>query len=611
MVVQWGLDVNRRALRLKFPTEMATPFGKYALQRRIAEGGMAELFLARQSGPDQIEGFEKLVVLKRILPELSKEQAFVRMFLNEARVAARLNHPNIVQLYDLGRVGEQYFIAMEYVHGEDLREVQSQLEQAHAQVPVGLACRIIADALGGLHFAHTRLGPDGKALGLVHRDVSPANVLVTYEGSVKVCDFGIAKATTATSEETQSGLFKGKFSYMSPEQSRGQPLDARSDVFSTGILLWELLTSRRLFKRDNDMASLMAVGKDPVPSPRLHRSDVPVELERIAARALERSLELRYPTAQEMRAELEALIRAQRWEADSLALQRWMRELFAQKLKAQADDIRAAGLASLDDFLLTVGENTKLSWMPKTKTDSSSRPHPVAPASQPVAPAQRVATMYDDESMTTRPERSLEPPPPPPARSEVDGIPTVVLASDMQPAPEPAHRGTVPGIPALASTAPMGWQAQDPGPASTAKRVAYDPPSRWRRVAVIASAALVAGGGALAVVLWPQKGPPPVIAPPMVAAPEPPRATPPPAPPKIVPTEAATAKTATLAITADAPANISVDGAAQPFGREATVEVRVGVQHVVTAQRPGHSVHKLTVPSPSPGERLPINFKLK
>jgi eukaryotic-like serine/threonine-protein kinase len=339
---------------------VAIAFGKYALQRKLAEGGMAEVYLARQSG---MEGFEKVVVLKRILPALSKEENFVKMFLNEARVAARLNHPNVVQIWDLGKIEELYFIAMEFVHGEDLRSIVTICEDKRMRPPPGLVCRIMADTLAGLHYAHTRVGTDGKPLGLVHRDVSPQNVLVTYEGGLKLVDFGIAKATRATSEQTQAGLFKGKFAYMSPEQSRGQPVDARCDVFSVGILLWELICWQRLFRRSNDMATLIAVSEDTIPSPRSLDSSVPPELEAIIMRALARPLAERYQSAQEMRSDLESLIRKQGWEADGIALGTFMRALFADKLAAQDEDIRAAGLASLEDLLLRVEQSSPLSWM--------------------------------------------------------------------------------------------------------------------------------------------------------------------------------------------------------------------------------------------------------
>ncbi|MFI5290037.1 MAG: serine/threonine-protein kinase, partial [Polyangia bacterium] len=355
---------------------MGIPFGKYALLRKLAEGGMAEVFLARQTG---MEGFEKLVVVKRILPALSKETDFIKMFLNEARVAARLNHPNVVQIWDLGRIDALYFIAMEYVHGEDLREIIKTAAEHKLRPAAGLVCRILADTLAGLHYAHIRTGAEGKPLGLVHRDVSPQNVLVTYEGGIKLVDFGIAKATRATSEQTQAGLFKGKFAYMSPEQSRGQPIDARSDVFSVGILMWELLTWRRLFKRPSEMATLIAVGEDEIPPVRSIDPSVPPELERIVMRALERPLAKRYGSALEMRADLEALIRAERWEADAMALGHYLHQLFAEKIEAQASDMRAAGVGSIDDFLLSVDESTQISWMePPGAHKSSSLELPAA-----------------------------------------------------------------------------------------------------------------------------------------------------------------------------------------------------------------------------------------
>ncbi len=183
---------------------MPTQFGKYLLQRKLAEGGMAEVFLAKQAG---LEGFEKLVVVKRILPHLLNEPEFVKMFVNEARLAARLNHPNIVQIFELGMIDQLYFIAMEFINGEDLRSLVVEANKLGVRPSPGIVCRVIADTLAGLHYAHTRASPEGKPLGLVHRDVSPQNVLVTYEGTLKIVDFGIATATRATSEQTQAGLF--------------------------------------------------------------------------------------------------------------------------------------------------------------------------------------------------------------------------------------------------------------------------------------------------------------------------------------------------------------------------------------------------------------------
>ena len=371
-----AIDAGRRE-RITFRTESAglyrpthdgerserealTEFGKFILQRKIAEGGMAEVFLAKQAG---LEGFEKPVVVKRILPHLCHEDGFVQMFLNEARVAARLSHPSIVQIFDLGKVGEQYYIAMEYIHGEDLRALAKQADKTRRPPAFAIVARIMADMLGALHYAHTRTGTDGRPLGLVHRDVSPQNVLVTYEGGIKLVDFGIAKATESQAgQQTQAGLLKGKYSYMSPEQCRGRKIDARSDIFSVGILLWELLGWRRLFRRDNDMATLLAVAEEPIPRLRSVRPDVPPELDEICARALERDLDRRFPSAQAMQAALEACIRRYAWEADSISLQRYVRELFQDKLRAQDEAMRAAGLGSLEDLMVKTDRGAELAW---------------------------------------------------------------------------------------------------------------------------------------------------------------------------------------------------------------------------------------------------------
>jgi len=217
--------------------------GKYELIKRIATGGMAEIYLARVSG---LPGFEKIVVVKRILPQLATNQEFVQMFLDEARVAATLHHPNIVQMYDIGAVDGNYFISMEYLHGEDLRSIARAMRQkGQDRVPLEHALGIGVGIAAGLHYAHEKVGFDGKPLHIVHRDITPQNIFVTYDGGVKLVDFGIAKASNRASE-TRYGSLKGKIPYMSPEQCRSEPLDRRSDIFSLGILLYEQTTSVRL-----------------------------------------------------------------------------------------------------------------------------------------------------------------------------------------------------------------------------------------------------------------------------------------------------------------------------------------------------------------------------
>src|SRR6202142_1688145 len=232
--------------------------GRYEPIRRLAVGGMAEIYLARLPGVG-IEGFEKLVVLKRILPQHALDPELLRMFADEARLSATLTHPHITEVHDVGTDGDAPFFAMEYVHGANLRE----LLRAHARaagrpaapLPLAHAIEIVAAAAAGLHYAHERLGPRGEPLGIVHRDVSPSNVLVSYDGAVKVSDFGIAKWAYQRTQ-TQEGALKGKFAYMSPEQCRGKALDARSDVFALGTLLYELTTGEPPFAGDSDLEIL-------------------------------------------------------------------------------------------------------------------------------------------------------------------------------------------------------------------------------------------------------------------------------------------------------------------------------------------------------------------
>src|SRR5690606_24924839 len=201
-------------------------------------GGMAEIFLARQEG---LEGFEKTICIKRIRPHLSSQANFVRMFLNEAKLAAQLNHPNIVQIYDLGRINDSYFIAMEYISGRDMSRIVPKAERAGIPFPMIYALRIASSVCEGLYYAHTKSDAFGNSLNVVHRDVTPENMLVSWDGTVKIVDFGIAKANTQI-EQTRAGEIKGKLSYMSPEQAMGKQLDARSDIFSLGAVLYEWVT---------------------------------------------------------------------------------------------------------------------------------------------------------------------------------------------------------------------------------------------------------------------------------------------------------------------------------------------------------------------------------
>ncbi|MFB1479719.1 protein kinase [Corallococcus sp. RDP092CA] len=308
-------------------------YGSYQLLKRLATGGMAQIYLARRPGSDAPD---KLLVLKRILPHLAENDEFVRMFLDEARIAARLAHPNVVQIYDLGAEGDTFFIAMEYIHGVDARRLWKRSETAGRPLPVPLVCRILLEACAGLDYAHKKTDAAGRPLGIVHRDVSPQNILVTFDGGVKVVDFGIAKAADQATV-TRSGVLKGKYSYMSPEQASGQRVDRRSDVFALGVVLHELLTGGRLFKRHSDMLTLGAVAECNVPVPSQVAPRVPVELDAIVLKALAKDPESRYQHAQELQRALEDWLASQPQPCGTVAdLAAFMRELYADRLTEEA-----------------------------------------------------------------------------------------------------------------------------------------------------------------------------------------------------------------------------------------------------------------------------------
>jgi serine/threonine-protein kinase len=278
--------------------------GKYQLLAVLGRGGMAEVFLALSRGA---MGFDKLAVIKRLRPGMADDESFRRMFLDEARLAARLNHPNVVHTYEAGEHDNVYFIAMEYLEGQSLNKVVREAEKRGTPLSPLMSARIISDALAGLHHAHTLTDFDGRPLGIIHRDISPHNLFVTYEGTTKVVDFGIAKAALS-STETEVGVLKGKVAYMSPEQATGAPLDARSDVFAMGIVLWEMLTLRRLMTGDTAASTLHRLLTVQVPPASTIRPDVDPTLDAIVQCSLQKDPNRRFPSALAMREALEAYI---------------------------------------------------------------------------------------------------------------------------------------------------------------------------------------------------------------------------------------------------------------------------------------------------------------
>ncbi|MCU0672410.1 MAG: PEGA domain-containing protein [Myxococcota bacterium] len=280
------------------------PFGKYLLLERVNVGGMAEVFKAKAFG---VEGFERLVAVKRILPSIAEDQEFITMFIDEAKIAVQLTHANVASIFDLGRVADSYFIAMEFVRGKDLRAIFDRVRKRGETVPVPMACYVIMKVCEGLDYAHNKKDSAGRDLHLVHRDVSPQNILLSYDGEVKLIDFGIAKAANKAGK-TQAGILKGKFGYMSPEQVRGLPLDRRSDIFSVGIVLYELLTGERLFVGESDFSTLEKVRNVEIMPPSTYNRKIPEELEQIVLKALAKDVEDRYQTAMDLHDDLQSFM---------------------------------------------------------------------------------------------------------------------------------------------------------------------------------------------------------------------------------------------------------------------------------------------------------------
>jgi hypothetical protein len=313
-------------------------FGKYTLLAPLATGGMGELFLAQMRGA---AGFEKLVVIKRILPQLCHQPEFVEMFVNEARMAAQISHPNVCQIYELGKVDDRLYMALEFIEGVPLADLMvAGLDDLELCDP-RLLIPLLSQVAEGLHHAHVLRGPDGSDLGLIHRDVNPKNILVTSAGSAKLLDFGVAKAM-AGDAQTRSGTLKGTYAYMSPEQLRSQPLDGRSDVFSLGVVAWEALVGRRLFKRKSELKTWQAITAEPVPRVDKYRKDLPPELVDVVSIALRRQVRERYDSARQFGIALVGAIDSLGPPRSSLAIAERVERAFASQLAVQRERIAAA-----------------------------------------------------------------------------------------------------------------------------------------------------------------------------------------------------------------------------------------------------------------------------
>ncbi len=313
-----------------------TVFGKYLLLERVNVGGMAEVFIAKAFG---VEGFERILAIKKILPTMAEDEEFITMFIDEARISVQLNHANIVHIHELGKHDGTYFIAMEYVSGRDLRTILERYRRRKEIMPTAMAVFVASKICEGLDYAHRKKDARGQDLGIIHRDVSPQNILCSYEGEVKIIDFGIAKAANR-SQKTQAGILKGKFGYMSPEQVRGMPIDRRSDVFAVGVILYEMLTGEKLFVGESDFSTLEKVRNAEVPTPRQFNPNVPGGLEKVVLKSLAREPEDRYQWASDLQEDLMRFLLAGDAIYSAKHLSAFCKEAFAEDLLREEEKMQ-------------------------------------------------------------------------------------------------------------------------------------------------------------------------------------------------------------------------------------------------------------------------------
>ncbi|WP_437673342.1 serine/threonine protein kinase [Sorangium sp. So ce131] len=467
--------------------------GRYRVVDEIGVGGMASVHLARMDGPG---GFQKWVAIKRIHPHLVEDDQFVDMFLDEARIAAGINHANVAQVFDLGKDDNTYWIAMEYLHGEPLREVMRRAEERRLRISPELAARICSDAAEGLHAAHELRGKNGQLLGLVHRDVTPHNLFLTYDGYTKVVDFGIAKVADRLSS-TRAGTLKGKLAYMSPEQVRGIEIDRTTDVFALGVVLWELTTNQRLFRMDTDLDTLEKVQACVVPPPSTIVPDYPIELESVVMKALAKHRQDRFQTAREFSRALQNFLMRSGVFVGSEEVAQFVQQVFADRIqKREAHLAWAAEVTSTINVEQVRGRVTATDSVGLRGREPEPQQRQAAPQAlrQNAAPVSGIAPigrtppggaaskqmvasslMDDDEDVpTTVATREQAEPMRPMAYGE---RPMVRPAAGMGPAPAPAPQPPLAAQPALplgrpgasppyasAPRAPAGHSPQAPAP---------------------------------------------------------------------------------------------------------------------------------------------------
>jgi len=426
--------------------------GKYILLDKLAVGGMAELYRAMITG---VQGFEKLIAIKKILPHLANEEELVRSFIDEAKLAALLHHQNIVQIYDFGSLGDTYFIAMEYLLGKDCRIITSKAKEKDLPLELQLALLIVSRICSGLDYAHKLKDFQGKPLNIIHRDISPQNILITYEGDVKIVDFGIAKAASQTTM-TQMGMIKGKVAYMSPEQAGGKVIDNRSDIFSCGIILYEMVTGRRMFSGDT-MHILTKVREAQFDKPEEVRPDLPEKLLEILYHALAKDPANRYQTCGDMLTDMEECMKQLGVHPTANVLSRYMKTLFAEEIIAEEQHLQ---------------EITKIGLM---QEETEAKPVAAPPPARETSAA-RTSPVQDALRKTETTEPPSQPPAPAPSRKSlyagiavaialVIALLTTFVVNKKEPPPATTEQQTVPA--AVEKSAPVQSAEQAGTPAET------------------------------------------------------------------------------------------------------------------------------------------------
>jgi serine/threonine protein kinase len=405
------------------PKRQPIPFGKYLLLDRINIGGMAEVWRGKHFGAG---GFERLVAIKRILPNIAEDDEFISMFIDEAKISVQLTHANIAQIYELGQIANSYFIAMEYIPGKDMRAIFDRCRKKAEPAPIPLVAYCVSKMCEGLDYAHRKKDGMGRDLNIVHRDISPQNVLISYEGEVKVIDFGIAKAA-GKATKTQAGILKGKFGYMSPEQIRGLNLDRRSDVFAIGVCLYEMLTGERLFVGDSDFSVLEKVRKAEVAPPSTYNRRIPEQLEKIVLKALARDVDERYQYASELGDDLQRFLITSETIFGRKDLMQYMKSTFAEDVEREKQRLQDYASIRAPDGMMAAIE-AGFSGSSPSATLPPQAPPPPAPIEPARAPPQQTAVeVRRSPSLIAMPKLTAAPAAPPPKDDE--GVATLLVDS--------------------------------------------------------------------------------------------------------------------------------------------------------------------------------------